>query len=137
MSALAMILTAAMVVPGNGPEMVSGEVERGLDLSGEWEGKWCDQIVQGGIPILAKVESGTFSYRFKHENSFISIGKFHDEGEGKFRFEDQGCIWLGIYRQDRGTVILCFHEADQRRPHSFETGDHQDLLILHHVKPRK
>jgi hypothetical protein len=38
MSTLAIVLTAAMVVPGNGPEMVSWEMEQGLDLSGEWEG---------------------------------------------------------------------------------------------------
>ena len=38
MSALAMILTAVMAVPGNGPEKASGEIRQGLDLSGEWEG---------------------------------------------------------------------------------------------------
>src|SRR5262245_34117632 len=41
MSALMLILTAAMVVPGDGPEKVSGEVsekEQGLDLKGKWEG---------------------------------------------------------------------------------------------------
>jgi hypothetical protein len=37
-SALAMILTAAMAVPGNGPEKVSGEIEDGLNLGGKWEG---------------------------------------------------------------------------------------------------
>jgi hypothetical protein len=39
MSALAMILTAAMVVPGDGPEKVSGELcrMRRLDLRGEWK----------------------------------------------------------------------------------------------------
>ena len=39
-SALAMVLMAAMTVPGNGPEKVSGEVEKRLDLRGEWEGVW-------------------------------------------------------------------------------------------------
>jgi hypothetical protein len=41
MSALAMNLTAAMVISGDRPEKVSGEpaqVER-VDLSGEWKGK--------------------------------------------------------------------------------------------------
>ncbi len=139
MPALAMILTMAMAVSGDGPEKVSGDLAKRqpLDLSGEWEGTWHDQIVQGGIPIVAKVESGTFCYKFQHEKTVISIGKLHDEGQGKFRFEDQGCIWLGIYRLDRDTLLLCFHESDQRRPDSFRTGDHQDLLILHRVKSQK
>jgi hypothetical protein len=35
-----LVLMMAMVVPGNGPEMVSGEVEQRLDLHGKWKGAW-------------------------------------------------------------------------------------------------
>ena len=53
MSALAMILMTAMVVPGKGPEKVSMEMEQGLDLSEEWEGtiEARDQGIVGPIRI--------------------------------------------------------------------------------------
>lgn len=49
MSALAMILTAAIVVPGDVPEKVLGEIEQRLDLSGEWEGTW-ESHQRGRVP---------------------------------------------------------------------------------------
>ena len=57
-SALAMILMTAMVVPGNGPEKVSGEVEQEqrLDLSGEWEGT----ITYGGKAVGATLSNFQF-----------------------------------------------------------------------------
>ena len=51
MSALAMILTAAMVVQGDGPEKVSGELSpmRRLDLRGEWELDFKGKRRAGGL----------------------------------------------------------------------------------------
>jgi hypothetical protein len=46
MSALAMILVAAMGLPGDGSEKVSGEMEQGLDLRGTWEGTYSTDGMQ-------------------------------------------------------------------------------------------
>ena len=69
-SALAMILTAAMAVPASGPEKVSGEVEQGLDLRGEWEGLlWKEQ--GDFIWVDYRDLEGSKAYPTGRENSFI------------------------------------------------------------------
>ncbi|MGH7221633.1 MAG: hypothetical protein ACRELF_00220, partial [Gemmataceae bacterium] len=77
MSAVAMILTAAMVVPGSGPEMVSGEMEQGLDLGGEWKGIW------GGA------QGGYVNVRFNE--GIIELTEDNGEGLGaRVSFIDEG-----------------------------------------------
>jgi hypothetical protein len=57
MSALAMILTAAMAVPGDGLERMSGErarEEQPLDLTGQWKAVvyWKGQVIKGEAAIV-------------------------------------------------------------------------------------
>jgi hypothetical protein len=49
MSALTMVLMAAMAVPGDGPKKGPGEKVQGLELRGEWEGEWI--VRQTTIPV--------------------------------------------------------------------------------------
>jgi hypothetical protein len=128
-SALAMVLKAAMAVPGNGPRRVSEEMERGLDLSGGWEG------------------TNYYSNPTQHialANGKITISlagefpcKTRDEGRGRFRLTVRGFHYLGIYKWEGDTVILCVRVESNGRPTSFKPGDDQHLLILHRVKPGK
>jgi hypothetical protein len=56
MSTLAMILTAAMAVPGDGSEKVSGElVEEKLDLRGQWRGTLYSRP---GVIMSVTIEKG-------------------------------------------------------------------------------
>jgi hypothetical protein len=133
-SALAMVLTAAMAVPGNGPERVSGEMEGRLDLSGEWEGFCFDasgrtypaELGDGGLDLMAG----------KQWHWSIPLVNLIDEGDGKFHIPDVPRI-QGIYRQHGDHLLLCFRIGSGERPTSFRGGDGQDFLILHRVKPRK
>ncbi|HEY7310848.1 MAG TPA: hypothetical protein VH643_15900 [Gemmataceae bacterium] len=137
MSTLVLVLAAAMAVPGNGPEMLSGETERGLDLSGEWEGRWKTDKAEYEVELLG--EKGGCSYRRLPRGKCWGYltPDITDQGEGRLRltWEDDPC--LGIYEQDGDCLTICFRDAREGRPLSFRVGDGQHLLILHRVKPRK
>ena len=139
MSVLAMILTAAMTVPMNGPEKVSGEIEQRLDLRGEWEGTWQDATTgKGGVKAKAEMLADDF-YCAKEPNLtfFRGFAEPYDEGAGKMRFELEAGDMLGIYQQDGDRVILCLGEVSGTRPDSFQVRKRRILLILHRVKPRR
>jgi hypothetical protein len=142
MSALAMILTAAMMVPGDGPEKASGEIARErqpLDLSGEWEGTLQDATTpKGGIKMKAKMLAEDFYYSKEPDLRFYrGLAEVYDEGAGRMRFEPEAGKILGIYQQDGDRVIMCIGDANGNRPDSFRIGKGQQLLILHRVKSRK
>jgi hypothetical protein len=125
-----LVLMLAMVVPANGPEKVSAEMEQGLDLRGEWEGVYC---YEGYAPSDFWLDGRSVGPRGE-----ISTSPFElvDEGEGRLRltWADR---YLGIYRQEGDQLMICFRNVEEGRPTSFRTGDGQTLLILHRVKPRK
>jgi hypothetical protein len=137
-SALAMVLMAGMAVPGNdpNPEKVTGEVEQGLDLSGEWEGTSTDGIAMGEVRLVKDKGKATV-----HNPAVRAYGRFGfkvvDEGGGRLRILIGERESLGIYRyQDDDHVIICVSQHGLR-PQSFCCGDGQELTILHRVKPRK
>jgi hypothetical protein len=139
MSALTMILTAAMVVPGDGSgqEKASMEMAQVVDLSGDWEGtgqsamesKWRIKFSRGRVRIQS--QQGTIEAPFK------IIG----EGEGKLRMEvsGAGAVWklLGIYKWQGNRLVICCREESKGRPTSFAVDDVNRLLILHRLKPCK
>ena len=131
-SVLAMVLMAAMAIPGNGPEKVSGEMEQELDLSGEWKGVWSvNEPGWGAGNDVARLAKGKL-------NDCV-LGRVVDEGHGRCRFHLDDVLCLGIYRQDGGCLVICFRYACSERgyPRTFETGGKRHLLILHRVKPGK
>ncbi len=119
MSALAMILTAAMAVPADGPEKVSGEiVRRELDLSGKWRG------------VLHHVNGS------KQEIEIISFEGWGavDEGAGRVRFKDQFRTAYGIYEQRGDRLMICIALNGKPRPTRFRAGDENLLLVLRRVR---
>jgi hypothetical protein len=134
MSTLAMIL-AAMIVPGNGPEKVSGEVSerelRALDLHSEWRGAMysppdtIESVAIKGGHLLFLARGRDVGHLF--------VCTEKSEGTFRVRWSDETC--LGIYRYEEGRLLLCLSEAGNDRPTSFKIGDGQYLLILHRVKP--
>jgi hypothetical protein len=130
MSTLAMILTAAMVVPGDGPKMESREIEQGLDLSGTWEGTF--HAIDGEVWTihLTRARCRCESKRAMSEYD----NPFRDDGGGKLHIHNRPGR-LGIYRQEGDHLIICL--GDEYRPTTFRTTDGQNLLILHRVKPSK
>jgi hypothetical protein len=140
MSALAMILTAAMMVPGDWPEKVSGEVRKPqqLDLRGEWRG--IRKTEKDKYEVYASEGMGSLSCRRLpkgRQGPFYLSPRITDEGGGKLRliWWDNPC--LAIYEQDGDRLTICFRDARKGRPISFRSSDGHDLLILHRVKPRK
>ena len=134
-SAFAMVLMAAMVIPGNGPEKVSGEVKQGLDLSGEWEGSW-----DRGTGLIYKANLRENRLVGKRGNGSIHFPRFivEEDGEGAIRVTvGGGGVCKGIFRCEGDHVLICFRNSHTLRPTSFQAGHGQELLILHRVKPRK
>ncbi len=137
MSALAMILTAAMVIPANGPGRASSEMVRAqqpLNLSGEWEGTLRDSEskVKGNWIVKLSddwvvVERGIDTRRL--------IWQMTNEGGGKVKVRLSRTVYLGIYRQESDRVIIALRDCKRGRPTSFRPSDDQSLLILHRAKP--
>lgn len=119
MSALAMILTATIVVPGDVPEKVSGEMVQGLDLSGRWK-------------VILRLDGNEGPIR----TDLTKWGTV-DEGAGRVHFTSAGLTAYGIYEQRGDCVLICVAKHRKPRPIRFEDGADQYLLILHRVKPRK
>jgi hypothetical protein len=59
-----------------------------------------------------------------------------DQGKGRLRI-DAGKFWLGIYKWEGESLFICYRDAEDGRPSSFDARDGQKLLILHRVKPGK
>jgi hypothetical protein len=131
MSALAMILTAALAVSGSGPEKVSGEieVERALDLASRWEGVCYHPNGQYEAGLiggqLADLRGGL--------PAFFSE-KVVDQGRGHLRINVAGRNCLGIYRQDESTLMIRYRDACHGYPTSFAVGN---VFILRRVNPAK
>lgn len=134
MSTLVLMLTAAMAVPGNGPEMESGEVEQGLDLRGEWEG-----IIPSRIPArIKRIELIGDQFRQYIADKYVpSHIVFTDEGTGRLRVRRKNDDYLGIYRWEGDHIFICVRHAPRGRPTEFKQGEDRFLFILHRVKPRK
>jgi hypothetical protein len=134
MSVLAMLLTAAMLVPGDGPKMESGEMVQGLDLSGEWEGF----SPSANLPL--DVFGGKLRFRGGRGgiSNYTVPWKVTDEGNGKIRIKFQGREpLLGVYEWRGNRVYICYSWENRSRPTNFETGEGRTVLILHRVKLRK
>lgn len=121
MSALAMILTAAMVVPGDGSEKVPMEMVQGFDMSGEWKAWWRDDKWGVGIETAP--------------HKLLSNTVF--EGGNKLRMTYRGGCHLGIYKQEHNRIVICLRELGCGRPTDFRVKLDEELLILHRVKFRK
>lgn len=136
MSALAMLLTVAMVVPEDGPEKVSGEMVRGLGLSGEWQGvlyHWGETYKGRGWIH----EDGEFAFIYRKFGNIpfaAPAGLVQNEANGHIRIGE----YMGIYEQHGDRLWMCLR-VDGHQPTSFRivNDNAQYLLILHRVKPRK
>lgn len=141
MSALAMILTAAMMVPGHGPENVSGEMVREsepLDLKAKWKGiwyrpngsKWDVEIVDHFLS--AEIDDGcTLGF------CAWRLERTTDEGGGKLVLREGEKVDLGIYEQHNDRLVICYSVSGRTRPTSFRSCKGQHLLVLHRIKSRK
>ena len=139
MSALAMILTATMVVPANDPHKVSEEIEQaGIDLSGEWEGTSPCESWQKIIKVDISGGQIRFHFHYKGFGVYTIPWKVIDEGKGKIRNDCQeDKPFLGIYQWRGDRVYICYGYINQPRPTNFEPGQGKRVLILHRVKSRK
>jgi hypothetical protein len=135
-SALAMVLMAAMTVPGSGPEKVSSDVDERLNLGGQWTVTY--HCVSGQTDEwVAIVEGGHFKLRSKDKTLTINFGEVQDEGRGNIRWTGGPRELLGIYRRYGDRVIISFREASTGRPKYFNTEKDQDIIILDRGKPAK
>jgi hypothetical protein len=134
-SALAMVLMAAIAIPGNGPEKVSGEMVQELDLSGKWEGTFrLDDFLIG-----AEMTAGILNIKegFLPETNPLRV---INEGDGRLclmEMEQDRVFALGIYMWERHCVIFHIRADEKGRPLSFDDVRDTCIYNLHRVKPRK
>jgi hypothetical protein len=130
MSALAMILMAAMAVPGDGSEQVSAEtIEKRLDLRGRWE-----------LELVGYFQGACYS-----EEQLCRILHVQDDGGGVLRlsmpkFGEHGLVFIpcsGTYHQVGDLVVINFRVVAEKTPDSFRDNIPKGCLILHRVKSRK
>lgn len=144
MSALAMILTAAMMVPGDGSgwEKTFAEVVAApapLDLRGEWKGRVLVKDKENESEVEVTITNG----RMQVQSEGRSVGGdlevlFNREGKVRFKWATKTCH--GIYRQEGDRFVLCLQQDDKYGagyPTSFRAGTDQTLSIFHRVKPGK
>jgi hypothetical protein len=126
MSALAMILTAAMAVSGDGPERVSGETRQiKLDLRGEWK---------------LEFDGGTLESLSREE--LLRALRIQDMGEGKLRMalpkSYKGDLvfipYTGTYRQEKDRVVIHFRMVVEKTPTAFRDHFRRGCIILHRIK---
>jgi hypothetical protein len=136
MSTLVLVMAAGMML-GEGPAKVSGEMEQGLELSGEWEGLWHDG--KSGRCLQLQISGGVMTGDCGDVNlAPLSVNRVVDEGSGKFHLSwPKKEVAFGIYKQDGDCVTLCCSHPGQGRPNDFRVNDHQHVIILYRVKPRK
>ena len=138
MSALAMILMAGMTV-GDVPGKMAGEIqEQRLDLSGEWEGTWLDFASelfnwQDRVKIKDGILTRTTSWGLSVSDP---CPIFTVTGKGTFRMRTDDSVSDGIYKIEKGELVLYF-EAKNKCPSSFKLKPDSLLITLHRVKPRK
>jgi len=129
MSALAMILTAAIAVPGNGPEMVSGEVveePQPLNLSGKWD-----------MSLFSSDQPPSTWKNLDSETLKFGL-EITDEGKGRLRMtRKSGTTFLGIYRQEQDRIIISFRVREKGYPTDYSPNKEKIVIILHRAKPRK
>ncbi len=130
-SALAMVLAAGITVPSIGPEKVSGETERGLDMRGEWEGfVHTAEVVHRLVEI--RVAHGKWKIIFLDGYVEEYTPRIVDEGGGKMSYRDE----FAIYKYEGDSLIICL-SLFGRHPTSFQVNDNQWVFVLHRVKPAK
>jgi hypothetical protein len=139
MSAFVLVLAAGLAV-GNGPEKVSVAAYEGLDLSGAWEG-W---LAFTSHRIRVELRDGDLKYQ-GNPAVFLYGEDCVDEGAGRLRFRLRPSRWgretrhLGIYKQDRERITICFAPDGGDRPDSFllQESPVHFLITLRRVKPGK
>jgi hypothetical protein len=133
MTTLVLVLAAGMAVPGIGPEKVSGEIEQGLDMRGEWRGTLRDSRDDWKTADLATLRGDKLTLP-AYNNGFVF--EITDEGKGRIRILWGIDVFLGIYDQRGDYLVFSFRKEKYGRPASFK-AEHGRLLILHRVKPAK
>jgi hypothetical protein len=138
MSAFVMVLAAGIVV-GSGPEAESAEMEQRLDLRGEWEGSCREEAVSGKAGLSKWGLCLEYPRAGGRPPPLLGPFPASDEGSGKARFWGK---WgtgtsLGIYKWEADRLIICLGENGAARPTSFHTGSRQTLIILQRIQPGK
>ena len=142
MSALAMILTVAVVISDGDQAKVSAEMAQELDLRGEWAGvlRIKGKETEGEGERKMTIKNGRMQARggMKQATSYVEI---LFSREGKVRFKWLASTYHAIYQQQGDRLMLCLRQDDGdgkgSYPTSFRASTDQALIIFHRVKFRE
>ncbi len=134
MSALAMILAAAMAVPGAGPEKVSeGKIQKRLDLRGRWE-------LNLATELLGNISAGIYS-----EEELRRMLRIHDDDGENIQMSipkvgKAGLVFVpctATYRKTGDCMEIRFHIIPEKTPAEFRDHIPEGRLILVPCRPCK
>jgi hypothetical protein len=123
------VLVAAGMAAGNGPEKVSTEAD-GFDLRGEWTGTFQNEA---GAVFPARYARGELIVRGERE--YYTPTKFVHQRTGRLLLLAYPSC-LGIYKWEGDRLFICIRVDEARtRPTAFKAGGCRDqLTILRRVK---
>jgi hypothetical protein len=132
MSAL-LVLMAGLALGSDGTDRTSTETEQRLAIDGYWGG-----IVQ----ISSQNEMVTYKVKLEPGRTMLVIlglwinQTWVDEGQGKCRLiRDRKFIGYGIYKRERGQLVICCGDLGNGRPIAFQADETHNLFILKPTKP--
>jgi hypothetical protein len=120
----------ASILPGDGPALISAEIHEATLaelLAGSWSGTWTRE---GQTDAGAAVSNGVFTMPMDPPAKMrLAIT---EEGRGWFRgrLGAAGLPIVGIWKYDRGQLVLCFNEAGNGFPKTFEDGEQRVVVTL-------
>jgi hypothetical protein len=132
MSALVLIL-AAGVMAGGGPEKESGKAGQELELRGEWEGTiaWCESV------WAAHYADGKWTVTRLEGDISVVHATLRKVGLGRLMVKTDEFM-PAIYKwEGEDRISICLSVKGDAPPSSFEASKKQQLVILRRVKPAK
>ena len=121
-------LLFASILPGDGPALISAELHEAslVELArGSWFGNWSREGQRDGGVFLDK---GIITLPMTPPAKMrLTISK---EGPGWFRGKVGEQPIVGIWRYQRGMLVICSNCADKGFPKGFEDGVQRDVVTL-------
>ena len=124
------LLLLVSLLPGDGSPSTHADIREATLaelLSGSWAGTWTRE---GQTDKGVTVRNGVFTMPMNPPAKMrLTITA---EGPGRFRgtLGATGLPVVGIWKYERGRLVLCSNEAVMRFPGGFEDGEQRDVVTL-------
>lgn len=145
MSPTAIILLVG-IMSGNWSKTVSDKIveTHGLESAGKWEGVawaygeiWWVELLNSKLVMRGAFGNAVSSYKKKTGTDYWEVGEIEIVASGKLivRKDYFSPFYVGIYKYQHDRLVICFGRPELGDATTFQAGNQQWLLILHHCCP--